>query len=67
MKINNIYKVCYRFTVFQTVPTRNSKVEVFTKPVSLLQSSDLANWKSRKSGIHGKIGISGKSGIQGKK
>ena len=52
MKINNIYKVCHRFTVFQTVPTRNSKVEVFTQPISLLQSSDFIHFSSHRSMLH---------------
>ena len=52
MKINNIYKVCYRFTVFQTVLTRSSKVEVFTKPISSLQSSDLIHFSSHRSMLH---------------
>ena len=51
-KINNIYKVCYRFTVFQIILAKSSKVEVFTQPISLLQSSDFIHFSSHRSMLH---------------
>ena len=52
MKINDIYKVCYMFTFFQIVLTRSSKVEVFTQPISLLQSSDFIHFSSHRFMLH---------------
>ena len=62
---NVIWGQCNETLLDKLQLLQNRAARVITK-VKYDDADHLANWKSRKSGIHGKIGISGKSGIHGK-